>query len=172
MKSSSKRSKPGSSAPTSASQPPGSSAQGIKRRIPQWRHDQRARMRSSISSREIKAMWPEEDRKYPHRGVGADRYPRHGCQRRGQNDKHRQDLQTIQGRWQSKVLLGACDTFRAGAVRQLEIWSERLGVDIVKGPRRLRSRCGRVRRLLLLVSPVEPMSSSSTPRVGSRPRPG
>lgn len=31
------------------------------------------------------------------------------------------------------VLLGACDTFRAGAVRQLEIWSERLGVDVVKG---------------------------------------
>ncbi len=31
------------------------------------------------------------------------------------------------------VLLGACDTFRAGAVRQLEIWAERLGVDIVKG---------------------------------------
>lgn len=31
------------------------------------------------------------------------------------------------------VLLAACDTFRAGAVRQLEIWSERLGVDVVKG---------------------------------------
>ncbi len=33
----------------------------------------------------------------------------------------------------SSVLLGACDTFRAGAVRQLEIWSERLGVEVVKG---------------------------------------
>lgn len=31
------------------------------------------------------------------------------------------------------VLLAAADTFRAGAVRQLEIWSERLGVDLVKG---------------------------------------
>ncbi|MCU0689556.1 MAG: signal recognition particle-docking protein FtsY [Phycisphaerales bacterium] len=31
------------------------------------------------------------------------------------------------------VLLAACDTFRAGAVRQLEIWGERLGVDVVKG---------------------------------------
>ncbi|MEL6795651.1 MAG: signal recognition particle-docking protein FtsY, partial [Planctomycetota bacterium] len=28
---------------------------------------------------------------------------------------------------------GACDTFRAGAVRQLEIWGERLGVDVIKG---------------------------------------
>jgi signal recognition particle GTPase len=42
------------------------------------------------------------------------------------------------------VLLGACDTFRAGAVRQLEIWAERLGVEVVKGqqggdPRRSRS---------------------------------
>lgn len=31
------------------------------------------------------------------------------------------------------VLLAACDTFRAGAVRQLEIWSERLGVELVRG---------------------------------------
>jgi len=31
------------------------------------------------------------------------------------------------------VLLAAADTFRAGAVAQLATWSERLGVDIVKG---------------------------------------
>jgi len=31
------------------------------------------------------------------------------------------------------VLLAAADTFRAGAVAQLEIWAHRLGVDIVKG---------------------------------------
>ncbi len=31
------------------------------------------------------------------------------------------------------VLLCAADTFRAGAVRQLEVWAERLDVDIVKG---------------------------------------
>ncbi len=31
------------------------------------------------------------------------------------------------------VLLAAADTYRAGAVRQLEIWSERLGVAMVKG---------------------------------------
>jgi len=30
------------------------------------------------------------------------------------------------------VILGACDTFRAAAVRQLTIWSERIGVQIVK----------------------------------------
>jgi len=31
------------------------------------------------------------------------------------------------------VTLAACDTFRAGAVRQIEIWGERLGVDVIKG---------------------------------------
>ena len=31
------------------------------------------------------------------------------------------------------VLLGACDTFRAGAVRQLEVWAERMGVEVVRG---------------------------------------
>ncbi len=31
-----------------------------------------------------------------------------------------------------KVLLGACDTFRAAAIEQLEVWGERLGVDTVK----------------------------------------
>ncbi|MHC4415867.1 MAG: signal recognition particle-docking protein FtsY [Planctomycetota bacterium] len=32
-----------------------------------------------------------------------------------------------------KVLLAAADTYRAGAVSQLAIWGERLGVDVVKG---------------------------------------
>ncbi len=31
-----------------------------------------------------------------------------------------------------KVLVAACDTFRAAAVEQLTVWSERIGVDIVK----------------------------------------
>ena len=31
-----------------------------------------------------------------------------------------------------KVLVAACDTFRAAAVNQLAVWCERIGVDIVK----------------------------------------
>ncbi|MEX1016815.1 MAG: signal recognition particle-docking protein FtsY, partial [Phycisphaeraceae bacterium] len=31
------------------------------------------------------------------------------------------------------VMLAACDTFRAAAVEQLEIWSQRLGVEVIKG---------------------------------------
>jgi fused signal recognition particle receptor len=38
-------------------------------------------------------------------------------------------LKTQQGK---KVMLAAGDTFRAGAVHQLSIWAERLGVEIVK----------------------------------------
>lgn len=33
-----------------------------------------------------------------------------------------------------KVLLVAADTFRAGAIEQLDVWSKRVGVDIVTGP--------------------------------------
>lgn len=32
-----------------------------------------------------------------------------------------------------KVMVAACDTFRAAAIDQLTIWSERIGCDIVKG---------------------------------------
>ena len=32
-----------------------------------------------------------------------------------------------------KVMLAACDTFRAGAIEQLTVWAERLHCDIVKG---------------------------------------
>lgn len=32
-----------------------------------------------------------------------------------------------------KVLIAAADTFRAAAIEQLELWAERLGIDIVKG---------------------------------------
>jgi fused signal recognition particle receptor len=32
----------------------------------------------------------------------------------------------------NKVLVAACDTFRAGAVAQLDVWADRAGVDIVR----------------------------------------
>lgn len=31
-----------------------------------------------------------------------------------------------------RVLLGACDTFRAAAVEQLEVWAHRLGIDVIR----------------------------------------
>ena len=32
------------------------------------------------------------------------------------------------------VLLAACDTFRAGAISQLDVWAQRVGVEIIKHP--------------------------------------
>ncbi|MBA5844677.1 signal recognition particle-docking protein FtsY, partial [Escherichia coli] len=34
-----------------------------------------------------------------------------------------------------KVMLAAGDTFRAGAIDQLEVWGERTGVDVIKQAR-------------------------------------
>jgi len=31
-----------------------------------------------------------------------------------------------------RVMLGACDTFRAAAVEQLEVWAERIGIEVIK----------------------------------------
>ena len=82
--------------------------------------------------REIKAMWPEEDRRLRLAESGPTVVLVTGVNGAGKTtsiakiaNQFKQDGKT--------VLLGACDTFRAGAVRQLEIWAERLGVDIVKG---------------------------------------
>lgn len=82
--------------------------------------------------RELKAMWPAADRTLNIaeskptvilmtgvNGVGKTTSISKLCR-----------LLTDDG---NTVLLGACDTFRAGAVRQLEIWGERLGVEVVKG---------------------------------------
>ena len=33
-----------------------------------------------------------------------------------------------------KILLAACDTFRAGAAEQLQVWADRLDLTLVKGP--------------------------------------
>ena len=41
-------------------------------------------------------------------------------------------LAYVLSRNDKKVIVAACDTFRAAAVEQLTIWAERIGVDIVK----------------------------------------
>jgi len=42
-------------------------------------------------------------------------------------------LRTVEGK---SVVLGAGDTFRAGAVKQLAIWGDRLGVEVIQGEER------------------------------------
>ena len=82
--------------------------------------------------RELKAMWPAQDRTLNLSDTKPSVILMTGVNGVGKTtsiSKLCQQL-TTEG---NTVLLGACDTFRAGAVRQLEIWGERLGVEVVKG---------------------------------------
>ncbi len=84
--------------------------------------------------RELKAMWPPEDRAL--RSAPAGTKPTvvlvTGINGAGKTTSIAKLCSALRKDGKT-VLLGACDTFRAGAVRQLEIWAERLGVDVVKG---------------------------------------
>jgi fused signal recognition particle receptor len=84
--------------------------------------------------RELKAMWPTADRSLNTAPAGTK--PTvilvTGVNGAGKTTSIAKLCHSLRGQGLS-VLLGACDTFRAGAVRQLEIWAERLGVEVVKG---------------------------------------
>jgi fused signal recognition particle receptor len=84
--------------------------------------------------RELKAMWPPQDRAL--REAPAGTRPTvilvTGVNGAGKTTSIAKLCAALRAEGRS-VLLGACDTFRAGAVRQLEIWGERLGVEVVKG---------------------------------------
>jgi len=88
--------------------------------------------------RELKAMWPEADRRLRIEDREADgrKIPTvilvAGINGAGKTTSVAKLAKALRDDGRS-VLLGACDTFRAGAVRQLEIWSERLGVELVRG---------------------------------------
>ncbi len=89
--------------------------------------------------RELKALWPDEDRELraaPPVPAGAPAQPTvilvAGINGSGKTTTISKLANMLRKEGKS-VLLGACDTFRAGAVRQLEIWADRLNVDIIKG---------------------------------------
>lgn len=85
--------------------------------------------------RELKALWPAEDRTLRFAPAGAGRPSVilvTGVNGAGKTTSIAKLAHTLRADGRS-VLLAACDTFRAGAVRQLEIWGERLGIDVVKG---------------------------------------
>lgn len=81
---------------------------------------------------EIKAMWPEGDRSLHFAQDGPTVILVTGVNGAGKTTSIAKLCARLRGEGRT-VLLGACDTFRAGAVRQLEIWGERLGVEVVKG---------------------------------------
>ena len=82
--------------------------------------------------RELKALWPNDDRELRLAETGPTVILVTGVNGAGKTTSIAKLCAVLQGQGKS-VMLGACDTFRAGAVRQLEIWADRLGVEIVKG---------------------------------------
>lgn len=82
--------------------------------------------------RELKAMWPAADRTLRMAATGPTVILVTGVNGVGKTTSIAKLCAALRGEGKT-VLLGACDTFRAGAVRQLEIWAERLGVEVVKG---------------------------------------
>jgi fused signal recognition particle receptor len=83
---------------------------------------------------ELKKLWPEQERRLrlAEPGSGPTVILVTGVNGSGKTTSIAKLCAALRKDGKS-VLLGACDTFRAGAVRQLEIWSERLGVEVVKG---------------------------------------
>lgn len=81
---------------------------------------------------QLKSMWPEADRAIHFAPSGPTVIFVAGVNGAGKTTSVAKIAKSMVDADKS-VLLAACDTFRAGAVRQLEIWSERLGVGIVKG---------------------------------------
>lgn len=84
--------------------------------------------------RELKSYWPESDRTLTllPRGEGPTVILMTGVNGVGKTTSISKLCRLLQQQDRT-VLLGACDTFRAGAVAQLEIWGKRLGVEVVKG---------------------------------------
>lgn len=82
--------------------------------------------------REIRAMWPEGERGLKTAETKPLVIVMTGVNGVGKTTSIAKLCRMLQGQGK-KVLLGACDTFRAGAVAQLETWGSRLGVEVVKG---------------------------------------
>ena len=83
--------------------------------------------------RELTSMWPAEDRSLRFGPAGSPTVILvTGVNGAGKTTSIAKLCHWLRSQGKS-VLLGACDTFRAGAVRQLEVWAERLGVEVVKG---------------------------------------
>lgn len=81
---------------------------------------------------ELKTFWPEIDRTLKFAPTGPTVILVAGINGSGKTTSVAKIARTLRDQ-NKRVLLCAADTFRAGAVHQLTIWAERLGVDIVKG---------------------------------------
>ena len=83
---------------------------------------------------ELRAMWPAQDRelRFAPDGQKPTVILVTGVNGVGKTTSIAKLAGALQ-KQNKNVLLGACDTFRAGAVRQLEVWAHRVGIDVIKG---------------------------------------
>ena len=81
---------------------------------------------------QLNAYWPEEDRSLHFAENGPTIILVAGINGAGKTTSIAKIAKSLRDQ-NKKVMLAACDTFRAAAVQQLEIWSERLGVEVIKG---------------------------------------
>jgi fused signal recognition particle receptor len=79
----------------------------------------------------MKSYWPEIDRQLKYAESGPTVILVAGINGSGKTTSIAK-LAYVLSRNNKKVIVAACDTFRAAAVEQLTIWAERIGVEIVK----------------------------------------
>ena len=79
----------------------------------------------------IKGYWPDRDRRLHPAAAGPTVILVAGVNGTGKTTSIAK-LAHIFSQNGKKVIVAACDTFRAAAVEQLSIWAERIGVQIVK----------------------------------------
>jgi len=82
--------------------------------------------------KQLKAKWPEAERKIASAEAKPTVVLVAGVNGVGKTTSVAKIAKSLRDEGRT-VLLAAADTYRAGAVKQLEIWSERLGVDMVRG---------------------------------------
>ena len=76
-------------------------------------------------------MWPESDRGIHYAATGPTVILVAGINGSGKTTSVAKLAHYLTGQGK-RVILGACDTYRAAAVEQLTIWSERINVQVVK----------------------------------------
>jgi fused signal recognition particle receptor len=79
----------------------------------------------------MKSYWPQSDRQLHLASAGPTVILVAGVNGSGKTTSIAK-LAFILSRNNKKVIVAACDTYRAAAVEQLSIWAERIGVQIVK----------------------------------------
>ncbi len=79
----------------------------------------------------IRGYWPPQDRKLNIAAAGPTAILVAGINGSGKTTSIAKLAYTL-SQGGKKVIVAACDTFRAAAVEQLSIWAERTGVQIVK----------------------------------------